>query len=95
MASFVRQGPSLLAYNDAVFTEDDWKGIIMLNDSVKRGKPLKVGKFGLGFKSVFHMTGEFLFLYALITVHFLFLISNIQFFLFNLEWSPSQNDCST
>ena len=29
----------------------------MLNDSVKEGDPMKVGRFGLGFKSIFHMTG--------------------------------------
>ncbi len=52
------QGPSLLAYNDAVFTEDDWKGIRMLQDSIKEDDPLKVGRFGLGFKSVFHVTGN-------------------------------------
>lgn len=44
-------------YNDAVFSEDDWKGILMLNDSVKEKDPLKIGRFGLGFKSVFHITG--------------------------------------
>ena len=30
----------------------------MLGQSVKEKDPFKVGKFGLGFKSVFHMTGE-------------------------------------
>ena len=29
----------------------------MLNDSVKEKDPMKVGRFGLGFKSVFHVTG--------------------------------------
>ena len=53
----VAQGPALYVYNDAVFTADDWKGIRMLNDSVKEKDPMKVGRFGLGFKSVFHMTG--------------------------------------
>ncbi len=47
----------MLAYNDAVFTEDDWRGIRMLQDSIKQDDPLKVGRFGLGFKSVFHLTG--------------------------------------
>ena len=52
------QGPALYAYNDAQFTKDDWKGIRMLCDSIKFKDPMKVGRFGLGFKSVFHMTGE-------------------------------------
>ena len=52
------QGPALYAYNNAQFTKDDWKGIRMLCDSIKAKDPMKVGRFGLGFKSVFHMTGE-------------------------------------
>lgn len=30
----------------------------MLCDSVKVKDPMKVGRFGLGFKSVFHLTGK-------------------------------------
>ena len=51
------QGPALYAYNDAVFSDKDWLGIRMLNKSIKKKDPLKVGRFGLGFKSVFHLTG--------------------------------------
>jgi len=51
------QGPALYVYNDAVFSEADWKGIRMLHESIKEDDPMKVGRFGLGFKSVFHMTG--------------------------------------
>ena len=51
------QGPALYAYNNAMFTPEDWKGIRMLCDSIKVTDPMKVGRFGLGFKSVFHMTG--------------------------------------
>ncbi|KAL9966872.1 hypothetical protein ACROYT_G025008 [Oculina patagonica] len=50
------QGPALYAYNDAQFTKEDWKGIRMLCDSIKVKDPMKVGRFGLGFKSVFHLT---------------------------------------
>jgi len=42
-----------------VFSDEDWLGIRMLNDSVKEKDPMKVGRFGLGFKSVFHMTGMY------------------------------------
>ena len=31
----------------------------MLGESLKTKDPMKVGKFGLGFKSVFHLTGKF------------------------------------
>ena len=51
------QGPALYAYNNAMFTPEDWKGIRMLCDSIKVTDPMKVGRFGLGFKTVFHMTG--------------------------------------
>ncbi|XP_013411096.1 sacsin-like [Lingula anatina] len=50
------QGPSLFAYNNAAFTKEDWKGIRMIDDSIKEDDALKVGRFGLGFKSVFHIT---------------------------------------
>lgn len=50
------QGPALYAYNNAMFTKNDWKGIRMLCNSIKEKDPLKVGRFGLGFKSVFHVT---------------------------------------
>ena len=54
----VLKGPALYAYNDAVFAENDWTGVRMLSDSIKAKDPMKVGRFGLGFKSVFHMTGK-------------------------------------
>jgi sacsin len=55
---FFLKGQALYAYNDAEFTADDWEGIRMLCDSIKEKDPTKVGRFGLGFKSVFHMTGS-------------------------------------
>ncbi|XP_071110646.1 sacsin-like [Haliotis cracherodii] len=50
------KGPGLCVYNDGVFTDEDWDGIRMLQSSIKEQEPLKVGRFGLGFKSVFHLT---------------------------------------
>ena len=57
------QGPALYAHNNATFTKEDWKGIRMLCDSIKVKDPMKVGRFGLGFKSVFHLTGEIIIMY--------------------------------
>ena len=54
----LKQGPALYAYNDAQFTKEDWRGIRMLCDSIQVKDPMKVGRFGLGFKSVFHITGK-------------------------------------
>ncbi|KAM9343119.1 sacsin isoform 2-T2 [Pholidichthys leucotaenia] len=50
------QGPALYAYNNAAFTDDDWQGIQMAGRSVKRDDPNKVGRFGIGFNSVYHTT---------------------------------------
>uniref|UniRef100_A0A8C6X9U3 Sacsin/Nov domain-containing protein n=1 Tax=Naja naja TaxID=35670 RepID=A0A8C6X9U3_NAJNA len=61
------QGPALLAYNNGIFTEDDWEGIKSPGISHKEDDPSTVGRFGLGFNSVYHITdfpsilsGEFL-----------------------------------
>ena len=51
------QGPSLLAYNDAIFQDKDWQSIQDMQQSVK-ADPFKVGKFGIGFNSVYHITGK-------------------------------------
>jgi len=66
------KGAALYAYNDAVFTEDDWKGIRMLLQSVKQHDPNKVGYFGMGFKSVFHITGSSRLLISLVVIYCLF-----------------------
>jgi len=55
---FLFKGPALCVYNDAEFTDQDWDGIRMIYSSVKEEDKLKVGRFGLGFKSVFHITGK-------------------------------------
>ncbi len=48
----------MYSYNDAYFSEGDWKGIRMIGESLKEKDPLKVGRFGLGFKSIYHITGK-------------------------------------
>ena len=53
------QGPALLAYNDAQFRDEDWEGIQNLQRSVKAEDPFKVGKFGIGFNSIYHITGSY------------------------------------
>ncbi|XP_026867820.2 sacsin isoform X1 [Electrophorus electricus] len=50
------QGAALYVYNDAVFTAEDWNGIQEIARSRKREDPLKVGRFGIGFNSVYHIT---------------------------------------
>ena len=55
------QGPALISANDAIFTDEDWVGIQQLQQSIKADDPLKVGRFGIGFNSVYHITGKSLY----------------------------------
>ncbi|KAI6660973.1 Sacsin [Oopsacas minuta] len=50
------QGPALYAWNNAVFDDEDWEGIQNISISHKEKKLLKVGRFALGFISVYHIT---------------------------------------
>ncbi|CAL1387848.1 unnamed protein product [Linum trigynum] len=50
------QGQALLAYNDAVFTEEDFLSISRIGGSAKHGQAWKTGRFGVGFNSVYHLT---------------------------------------
>ena len=68
------QGPSLIVANDGMFSKEDWEGIQRLQDSVKAGDPFRVGKFGIGFNSVYHITGKtYMYVYAMYMRHSLFL----------------------
>ena len=51
------QGPALLAWNDAKFKDEDWSNIGKLYQSKKMEDKMKVGRFGIGFQSVHHITG--------------------------------------
>ncbi len=49
-------GPALIVHNDQTFTDDDFMNITKLAAATKHDKALKIGKFGIGFCSVYHMT---------------------------------------
>ena len=49
-------GPALVVHNDASFTKNDFTNITKLAGETKVDKPLKIGKFGVGFCSVYHIT---------------------------------------
>ncbi|XP_070554705.1 sacsin-like [Ptychodera flava] len=49
-------GPALWAYNNALFTDDDIKNICDIAAASKKEKREKIGRFGLGFTSVYHVT---------------------------------------
>ncbi len=43
------QGPALLAYDDAIFTPENFEGLFSFGRGSKSADPTKTGKFGLGF----------------------------------------------
>ena len=49
-------GPALIVHNNKTFSDDDFSNITKLAAATKQGKVLKIGKFGIGFCSVYHMT---------------------------------------
>ena len=50
------QGPALWAYNNAVFTDKDFENINKLAGATKLKDVGKIGRFGLGFNAVYHLT---------------------------------------
>jgi sacsin len=52
------QGEAFYAQNNAIFQDKDWHSIQCPQRSVKKDDPLKIGKFGIGFNSVYHLTGN-------------------------------------
>ena len=49
-------GPALVVHNNGVFSNDDFINIEKLAGATKEHQHLKIGKFGLGFCSVYHLT---------------------------------------
>uniref|UniRef100_K7FUZ6 HEPN domain-containing protein n=1 Tax=Pelodiscus sinensis TaxID=13735 RepID=K7FUZ6_PELSI len=49
-------GPALWSYNDAAFTQEDLVNIIRVGAATKESQEGKIGKFGLGFNTVYHVT---------------------------------------
>jgi hypothetical protein len=47
-------GPALLIFNDAVFSADDWAAITCIGMGHKASD--KIGKYGVGFNAVYHLT---------------------------------------
>ena len=48
-----------MSFNNAPFKKEDWDSIQSLHQSGKAKSPHKVGKFGIGFNSVYHITGKY------------------------------------
>ena len=56
------QGPALWVYNDAEFRSEDFENIVKLNGGTKEQENEKIGKFGLGFNTVYNLTDVPMFL---------------------------------
>ncbi|KIO21527.1 hypothetical protein M407DRAFT_80307, partial [Tulasnella calospora MUT 4182] len=52
----VCQGPAIIATNDAQFEPDDWRAILKILNSSKTQDEASTGKYGLGFRSCYHVT---------------------------------------
>uniref|UniRef100_A0AAZ1Y352 HEPN domain-containing protein n=1 Tax=Oreochromis aureus TaxID=47969 RepID=A0AAZ1Y352_OREAU len=50
------QGPALCVFNNKVFSDADIKGIQQLGEGGKHNTPGTIGKYGVGFNSVYHLT---------------------------------------
>ena len=50
------QGPALIAYNNAVFSDQDLEHICELAGETKMKDPLKTGRFGVGFCATYRLT---------------------------------------
>ncbi|CAI2179850.1 6774_t:CDS:2, partial [Funneliformis geosporum] len=50
------QGPALWIYNDAEFTDRDFRALIKLGVGGKTNDDTKIGRFGIGFNCAFHVT---------------------------------------
>ena len=50
------QGPALLVFNDAPFTQQDIEGIQNLGEGSKSDDSQKTGQYGIGFNVVYHVT---------------------------------------
>ena len=50
------QGPALLVYNNAMFSDEDFTNICEIAGASKKSDPTKIGRFGVGFCSVYHIT---------------------------------------
>ena len=49
-------GPALVVHNNSTFSNEDFDNIQKLAAATKQEKHLKIGKFGIGFCSVYHIT---------------------------------------
>ncbi len=50
------QGPALVAFNDASFSESDYRALARVGQAAKVERLAATGRFGLGFSAAYHLT---------------------------------------
>ena len=50
------QGAAIVVYNNAIFSDDDFRNIVKIGGATKETNSQKIGQFGLGFNSVYNIT---------------------------------------
>ena len=50
------QGPALIVYNNATFSDEDFDNVCKVAGETKKSDPLKTGRFGVGFCATYHLT---------------------------------------
>lgn len=87
------QGPALIVHNDATFSDEDFRSIQRIGDSLKKTSEskAKIGRFGIGFNAVYHWTD----LPSFVSAKFLVMLDPQARFLPNVNPSnPGHVPCS-
>ena len=79
-------GPALVVHNNVMFTQEDFKNITKLAGATKEQQVLKIGKFGVGFCSVYHITD----VPSFISDHYLYIFDPTLTYLKNEIRNPAQ-----
>ena len=56
------QGPAIIAANDGYFLDKDWTAITRIHTSSKKSDETSTGKYGLGFRSSYHVSANLSFI---------------------------------
>lgn len=67
-------GPALVMHNDGLFTDKDWRSLQCMFESGKTAAMGKIGRFGMGSRSYFHLTDV------------LFVLSGSKFAFLDPDW---------
>jgi hypothetical protein len=67
--SDLQRRPALFLFNDATFSEADFRGLRKVGQGGKRSNPDSIGRYGLGALSLFHFTDVYISLFVTSNTH--------------------------